>query len=59
MVPIISADSIVRHVREKQALEVKQSDVRSVLKEDLGLSFRMTKKITVYCNLERCLVLRQ
>ena len=30
-----------------------------MLKEDLGLSYRMTKKITMYCNMERCLVLRQ
>ncbi len=58
-IPIPNADSIVIRVNEHTDLEVKHSEVRSVLRTDLGLGYRMVKKVPVQSNSERCLVLRQ
>ena len=40
-------------------LEVTPTHVKVILKAELGLGYRMAKKIPVQCNTERCLVLRQ
>ena len=40
-------------------LEVTPTQVKVILKAELGLGYRMAKKIPVQCNTERCLVLRQ
>ena len=58
-IPIPNAESIVIRVNEHTDLEVKHSEVRSVLRTDLGLGYRMVKKVPVQSNSERCLVLRQ
>ena len=58
-VPIQKADSIVIRVNEHTDLEVQHSEVRSVLRDDLGLGYRIAKKVPIQSNLERCLVLRQ
>ena len=46
-------------VNEHTDLEVKHSEVRSVLRKDLGLGYRIARKIPIQSNSERCLVLRQ
>ena len=56
--PIQKADSIVIRVNEHTDLEVKHTEVRSVLRSDLGLGYRIAKKIPLKCNSEWCLVLR-
>ena len=58
-IPIRNAHSIVIRVNELTELEVKREEVRSVLRTDLGLGYRMAKKVPVQSNSERCLVLRQ
>ena len=58
-IPIKSADSIVVRVNESTDLKVKHSEVRSVLRKDLGLGYRIARKIPIQSNSERCLVLRQ
>ncbi len=58
-VPIQKADSIVIRVNEHTDLEVKHEEVRSVLRADLGLGYRIAKKVPIQSNSERCLVLRQ
>ena len=58
-IPITSADSIVVRVNESTDLKVKHSEVRSVLRKDLGLGYRIARKIPIQSNSERCLVLRQ
>ena len=58
-IPIKSADSIVVRVNESTDLKVKHSEVRSVLRKDLGLDYRIARKIPIQSNSERCLVLRQ
>ena len=40
-------------------IKVKLGQVKVILKDELGLGYRMAKKIPVQCNTERCLVLRQ
>ena len=45
-------------MQEKVGLEVNVLQVRQVLKDELGLGYRMSKKVPVQCNTERCLVLR-
>ena len=58
-VPIQSSDIIVARVNEQTDLKVKNHEVRSVLKKDLGLGYRLAKKVPPQANSERCLVLRQ
>ena len=58
-VPIQSSDSIVVRVNEHTDLDVKHHEVRSVLRNDLGLGYRIVRKVPIQANSERCLVLRQ
>ncbi len=58
-VPIQKADMIVLRVNEHTDLEVRHEEVRSVLRNDLGLGYRIAKKVPIQSNSERCLVLRQ
>ena len=57
-IPIQKADSIVLRINEHTDLEVKHREVRNVLRKDLGLGYRIVKKIPIQSNSERCLVLR-
>ena len=58
-IPIPNAHSIVIRVNEHADLEVKREEVRSVLRTDFGLGYRMAKKVPIQSNSDRCLVLRQ
>ena len=58
-VPIKASREVVQKVYEETGFEVKPEQVKAVLKDELGLSYRMAKKISIQCNTERCLVLRQ
>ena len=58
-IPIQSSNSIVLRVNEQTDLEVKHHEVKSVLRKDLGLGYRIVKKVPIQSNSERCLVLRQ
>ena len=58
-VPIKASSMVVQKVRDDTGIEVEIERVRAVLKDELGLGYRMAKKIPVQCNTERCLVLRQ
>ena len=40
-------------------LEVNLKFVRSVMRKDLGMGYRLAKKVPIQSNLERTLVLRQ
>ena len=46
-------------LNETMNLEVDLKLVRTVLRKDLGMGYRMAKKVPIQCNLERTLVLRQ
>ena len=49
---------VVRLVREQEDTIVTADQVKKVMKDDMGLAYRMTKKIPVQANHKRCLVLR-
>ena len=46
-IPIPNSNSIVIRVNEHTDLEVKKEEVRSVLRTDLGLGYRMAKKVPI------------
>ena len=58
-VPIVKADMVVRLVSEQEDTAVTIQQVQTVMRDDLGLAYRLTKKIPVQANQKRCLVLRQ
>ena len=58
-VTIVNADMVVRLVREEEDAEVSAEQVKKVIKDDMGMAYRMTRKIPVQANQKRCLVLRQ
>ena len=57
-VPIKNANSIVDRVNAETNLEVNNYQVRNVLRKELGLGYRIAKKVPIQSNSERCLVLR-
>ena len=57
-VPIANAGMIAAMVNRDTDLKVKDSEVRSVLRYDLGLGYRATRTVPIQSNSERCLVLR-
>ena len=56
---IDSAESIQREIREEIDVEVKLKEVRRVMTEDLGMSYRKIKPISVNENKEKNIILRQ
>ena len=58
-VSIVSAEMVARLVREEEDSEVTSEQVKKVMTDDMGMAYRMTKKIPVQANQKRCLVLRQ
>ena len=58
-VSIVSAEMVARLVREEEDSEVTSEQVKKVITDDMGMAYRMTRKIPVQANQKRCLVLRQ
>ena len=58
-IPIVRAQQVQQALNEIMNLEVDLKLVRTVLRKDLGMGYRMAKKVPIQCNLERTLVLRQ
>ena len=56
---LVRAEAVVRLVKEQEVVEVTAAQVKRVMKDELGLAYRMTRKIPVQANHKRCLVLRQ
>jgi len=50
---------VVRAVKEQEDIVVTTEQVKKVVKDDMGLAYRVIKKIPVQANHKRCLVLRQ
>ena len=46
-------------VQLKEHLSLSVMQVKTIMKDDLGLGYRLTRKVPVQGNSERCLVLRQ
>ena len=49
-VTIVEADMVARLVREQEDTVVSAEQVKKVMKDDMGLAYRMTKKIPVQAN---------
>ena len=58
-VSIVNAEMVVKEVRRKEDIEVTIKQVRTVMTDELGLGYRLAKKVPVAANEARCLVLRQ
>ena len=58
-ITIVKADMVVEQVRKRENVEVTADQVKTVMKDELGLGYRMAKKVPVQANEMRCLVLRQ
>ena len=46
-VPIVNADKVVSAVREKDGVTVTSHQVKTVMKYDMGLAYRLAKKVPV------------
>ena len=46
-VSIVNADMVVRLVREEEDSAVTTEQVKRVIKDDMGMAYRMTRKIPV------------
>ena len=57
--PIASAVQVKQRVQEDSEAQVSRQKVRQVLREELHLRYRRTKKVPQQANSERCKVLRQ
>jgi len=57
-VPIVRAQQVQLAVKEQMHLDVNTKLVCSVMRKDLGMGYRMAKKVPIQSNLERQLVLR-
>jgi len=58
-VPIVKAELVVEQAKKQEDLEVTAEQVKAIMKDELGLVYRMTKKVPVQANHKRCLILRQ
>ncbi len=57
--PIVNCAQLVDSVLEGSAVDVNARQVRQVLKQDLGFSYRRVRLVTVQSNSVRCRVMRQ
>ena len=46
-VPIINADKVVKAKREKENIMVTSHQVKTVMKDEMGLGYRLAKKVPV------------
>ena len=56
---IDSAKAVANELSANRAEQIKESEVRSVMKEDLGMRYRKIKTVSLHSNSEKNLVLRQ
>jgi len=58
-VNIVNAEMVVKQVRRKEDIEVTIKQVKTIMTDELGLGYRLARKVPVQANEARCLVLRQ
>ena len=46
-VPIVKAEKVVQAIREKDCINVTCHQVKTVMKDDMGLAYRIAKKVPV------------
>ena len=57
-VPIKNSERITKVINAESSLNVKNNEVLTALKHDLGYSYRRAKEVAVQSNTVRCLVMR-
>ena len=57
--PIVKAEEVVTLVKQKEDLKVTSEQVKTIMKEDMGLGYRMARQVPSQANEARCLLLRQ
>jgi len=58
-IPIEKAGKVQMEVKRLHDVELSLPKIRAALKMELGLGYRMAKKVPIQSNSERCLILRQ
>ena len=58
-VPIVKAELVVKELRRQEDLTLTAKQVRTIMKDDMGLGYRIARKVPVQSNSTRCLVMRQ
>ena len=58
-VSIVNAEMVVKQVRRKEDIEVTIKQVKTIMTDELGLGYWLTRKVPVQAYEARCLVLRQ
>ena len=58
-VPIVKAEEVASLVEQKEELIVTKEQVKSIMKDELGMGYRMARAVPSQSNEERCLLLRQ
>ena len=56
---IRTSQQVQHEVKAQHQVELSQAVIRSVLRKQLGLGYRMAQRVPIHANTERCLVLRQ
>ena len=46
-ITIVKADTVVEQVRKKENVEVTAHQVKTVMKDELGLAYRLAKKVPI------------
>ena len=57
-VPIVNAETVAALVEQKEMFKITSEQVKKIMKEDLALAYRMTRKVPAQANTDRCLLLR-
>ena len=56
--PIVKAEKVTTLVQQQEELAVTTEQVKSIMKSELGLGYRMARQVPSQANEERCLLLR-
>ena len=57
--PITSVELISNRLKENEGIDLTNTKLKQFMKQELGMKFRISKKIPMHANSQRCLVLRQ
>ena len=56
---IDSSRSVRSALKENTGIEAKESEIREIMREDLGMRYRKVKPVSIHGNSDKNLILRQ
>lgn len=56
--PITSAERIANILKTNEDIDVPNAKIKQFMKDELGMKYRISKKLPTQANSQRCLVLR-